>query len=74
MSLHTEFNFEIEICEQLTANGWLYSESSADYDRKLALFPADVLEWVQTTQPDEDDAAFIDYDDIALQTVASLYS
>ena len=52
MSLHTEINFETEICEHLAAAGWLYSDSSVDYDRKLALFPADVLEWVQTTQPD----------------------
>ncbi len=51
MSIHKEINFETEICEHLATAGWLYSDSSADYDRKLALFPADVLAWVQTTQP-----------------------
>ena len=56
MNIHTEINFEVEICEHLAANGWLYSESTAEYHRKLALFPADILEWVQTTQPDAWDA------------------
>jgi len=53
MSLHTEINLEHEICEHLADNGWLYAENdSAGYDRKLALFPADVVTWVRETQPD----------------------
>ncbi|MDA0810644.1 MAG: type I restriction endonuclease, partial [Planctomycetota bacterium] len=53
MSLHTEINFEDEVCQHLAAYGWLYAEKdAADYDRTLALFPADVLAWVQETQPD----------------------
>jgi type I restriction enzyme, R subunit len=57
MSLHTEINFENDICEHLAAHGWLYAEKdAADYDRQLALFSADVLAWVQETQPDTWDA------------------
>ena len=52
MSLHKEISFETEICDYLGANGWLYSEGDAThYDRARALFPADVLAWVQATQP-----------------------
>ena len=52
MSLHKEINFESEICQHLAANGWLYAEDDgANYDRALALFPADILAWVQATQP-----------------------
>ena len=44
MSLHTEINFETEICEHLGANGWLYSEKeAAGFVRDLCLFPEDVL-------------------------------
>ncbi len=51
MSLHKEISFENEVCEHLAANGWLYSPNGEGYDRARALFSADVLEWVQTTQP-----------------------
>ena len=52
MNIHKEIRFEDEICEYLSANGWLYSDNdAADYDRELALFPKDVLAWVQETQP-----------------------
>ena len=52
MSLHKEISFEQEICEHLASQGWLYAEGdAAAYDRALALFPADVLAWVQATQP-----------------------
>ncbi|WP_422929147.1 type I restriction endonuclease subunit R [Singulisphaera sp. PoT] len=52
MSLHTEINFEVEICERLAASGWLYAEGdAAKYDRARALFPGDVLAWVKATQP-----------------------
>jgi type I restriction enzyme R subunit len=52
MSLHKEISFETEICAHLAAYGWLYAEGdAAAYDRARALFPADVLAWVQATQP-----------------------
>jgi len=52
MSLHKEIAFEIDICEHLAAHGWLYAEGdNAKYDRARALFPEDVLAWVQGTQP-----------------------
>ncbi len=50
--LHKEIHFEIEICEHLAANGWLYAPGdAAGYDRARALFPPDILAWVQATQP-----------------------
>ncbi|WP_166822582.1 type I restriction endonuclease subunit R [Thalassoroseus pseudoceratinae] len=52
MSLHHENKFEDDVCEHLAANGWLYAEKdAAKYDRGLALFPSDVLAWVQQTDP-----------------------
>ena len=52
MSLHKEIEFENDICAHLTAHGWLYAENDHTvYDRARALFPADVLAWVQATQP-----------------------
>jgi len=52
MALHTEIHFEVEICEQLAAEGWLHEAGdAAKYDRARALFPEDVLAWVQATQP-----------------------
>jgi type I restriction enzyme R subunit len=51
MKLHKEINFENDICAHLAANGWLYDEGDASkYDRALALYPDDVLAWVQGTQ------------------------
>ena len=51
MSLYKKISFETEICEHLAEHGWLYNEGDATtYDRTRALFPADVLAWVQTTQ------------------------
>lgn len=52
MSLHREVNLEAQICDQLAAAGWLHSEGdAAGYDRARALFPADVVAWVQASQP-----------------------
>jgi len=52
MSRHKEINLEVEICEHLAQNGWLYADTSATtYDRVRAIFPPDVLAWVQITQP-----------------------
>ena len=52
MNLHREINFEAEICAHLAAHGWLHADGdAAQYDRARALFPADVIAWVQTAQP-----------------------
>ncbi|WP_298432833.1 DEAD/DEAH box helicase family protein [Ottowia sp.] len=56
MALHQENAFETDICEHLGAHGWLYAPPGHDgdargYDTARALFPADVLAWVQATQP-----------------------
>ena len=52
MNLHHEIAFETEICAHLAAHGWLYADGdAARYDRGRALFPTDVLAWVQSTQP-----------------------
>ncbi len=49
---YKEISFELEICQHLASNGWLHVEGdAAGYDRARALFPADVLAWVQTSQP-----------------------
>jgi type I restriction enzyme R subunit len=51
-NLHKELNLEVEICNDLAAHGWLYAEGDASgYDRARALFPVDVLAWLQATQP-----------------------
>jgi type I restriction enzyme R subunit len=50
--LHREIRFEDEVCQHLAANNWLYAEGdAAGYDRARALFPADIVAWVQATQP-----------------------
>jgi type I restriction enzyme R subunit len=65
MSLHKEIEFENDICTHLAAHGWLYQPAVclqqaglagadgdfAAYDRARALFSADVIAWVQATQP-----------------------
>ena len=49
--MYKEIAFEEEICEHLGSHGWVYVEGDASrYDRGRALFPDDVLAWVQTTQ------------------------
>lgn len=51
-NLHREIRFEDEICQHLAANNWLYAEGdAAGYDRARALFPADIVAWMQVTQP-----------------------
>ena len=53
MALHHESAFEQEICEHLGAHGWIYEEgAAAAYDRELALYPPDLIAWVQQAQPD----------------------
>jgi type I restriction enzyme R subunit len=56
-NLHKEINLEDEVCEYLASSGWLYEVGdAAAYDRARALFPADVLAWLQVTQPKAWDA------------------
>ena len=51
MSLHKEIRFEDEICEYLGGHGWIFETGvSAQYDRPRALFPEDVIAWVQESQ------------------------
>ena len=53
MSIHKEITFEDEICTHLGVKGWIYEEGAASrYDRARALFPDDLVAWVQDTQPD----------------------
>ncbi len=50
-TLHREIHFEDEICGYLSGDGWLYAPGdSAGYDRELALFPTDVIAWLEHTQ------------------------
>ena len=52
MSIHTEKEFEDEICAHLSDNDWLYNEGDAkNYDRELALYPPDLIAWVQGAFP-----------------------
>ncbi len=52
MSLHKEIEFENDICNYLHSQDWHYAEGdNKAYDRARALFPADVIAWVQATQP-----------------------
>lgn len=48
--IHHECELERHIVEQLTAAGWLLGKSS-DYDQARALFPEDVIGWIQASQP-----------------------
>jgi type I restriction enzyme, R subunit len=51
-SLHKEINLEDEICDYLAGNDWLYAVGdAAGYDRAQGLFPADVIAWLEATQP-----------------------
>ncbi|MCV2362488.1 DEAD/DEAH box helicase family protein [Paucibacter sp. DJ1R-11] len=49
--IHHECELERHIVEQLEAAGWLIG-NSASYDRARALYPEDVLVWVQESQPE----------------------
>ena len=70
MSLHHEVAFEREICEHLGANGWIYEEGIADaYDRQLALYPPDLIAWVQEAQPEAWEVLQNNHDSKAEQTL-----
>jgi len=53
MAQHNEKPFEAELAEYLHAHGWLYSENSSGYDKARAMFPEDVLGWLDESQPVE---------------------
>ena len=57
MSVHKEVSFEDEICTHLAEHGWHYDQGDfARYDRSHALFPPDLVSWIQETQPKAWDA------------------
>ena len=60
-AIHTEEQFEDEVCAILKAQGWLmdgplpFQKGFAydqGYDRRTALYPEDALAWVKDTQPE----------------------
>jgi type I restriction enzyme R subunit len=66
MAQHNELPFEDEFCAHLAdldpktwaplgqqADPWLYSPTDAGYDAARAIYPPDVLGWLEDTQPEE---------------------
>ena len=52
MALHNEIEFENDICNHLDSQGWLYGvDDNKSYDRARAVFPADVIAWIQASNP-----------------------
>jgi len=49
---HHEKNFENYIISRLEAQGWLVGDTSR-YDAERALYPDDLISWIETTQPDK---------------------
>ena len=47
---HREVTFEQELVAHLASHGWLEGDP-AQYDRALALYPDDLIGWLQETQP-----------------------
>ena len=52
MAIHNEIEFENDLCDYLKSHGWLYSRDDVGYDVERALFPEDLLGWIQDTQPE----------------------
>lgn len=55
-NVHTERVFEDELCAQLQASGWsvkTHLKNAPSYSRELAVYAADLLAFVQETQPAE---------------------
>ena len=50
MAIHNESEFERELCAALSKSGWMHSKESSGYDKELALWPEDVLAWLEDTQ------------------------
>lgn len=51
-STHHEKGFQTLIADHLESRGWLRSDSSAGYDVERALFPEDLLGWLNDSDPD----------------------
>ena len=49
--IHNEYQFEMDVCDHLASQGWLYSKDDKGYDAERALFPEDLLGFIQDTQP-----------------------
>jgi type I restriction enzyme R subunit len=47
-----EFTFQNDMIKQLVANGWLLGKPE-NYNRELALYPEDLLGFVQETQDEQ---------------------
>ena len=47
-----ELVFQNDILEQMQSHGWLLGESKS-YNKELALYPEDLIAFVQTTQPEQ---------------------
>lgn len=47
-----EVVFQNDILDQMQSHGWLLGESK-NYDKELALYPEDLINFVQTTQPEQ---------------------
>jgi type I restriction enzyme R subunit len=54
MSLHKEIALEAEITKHLATHGWHHTPGDAPthYDRARALYPSDLVAWIQATQPE----------------------
>jgi type I restriction enzyme R subunit len=55
-NVHTELQFENDICAHLESNGWsvrTHLKNATSYNREQALFVEDLLGFVQDTQPQE---------------------
>ena len=47
-----ENSFQNDILDQMQSHGWLLGESKK-YNKELALYPEDLISFVQTTQPEQ---------------------
>lgn len=50
--IHHEDAFQREIAESLAEQGWLHSPGAEGYDVERALWPEDLLGWLEDTDPD----------------------
>src|SRR5699024_9609066 len=51
-STHREKGFQTLIADHLQSQGWLRSDNSVGYDVERALFPEDLLGWLEESDPD----------------------
>lgn len=52
-AVHQEKSFQREIAEYLEQHGWLHSPNSQGYDKERALYPEDLLGWLEDTAPED---------------------